>query len=218
MKIAQCLIASLFLCMIVGGCTGPTIYTAKNFETYHNSHHIIAILPLQVSINPNKLPKDYTPEMSRKAEFEEGYNMQKELYTRFLVRQQKGEYTIEFQDIDKTNALLAKGNIKYEKLGEMTKEEICQILGTDAVISGSVYREKPMSTGLAVGLGVLFGTWGNTNKVNVTLSIHEAQKGDLVWKYDHEASGSVGSSSEKLAESLMKNVSKKFPYKVPKKA
>jgi hypothetical protein len=63
-----------------------------------------------------------------------------------------------------------------------------------------------------VGLGVLFGAWGSTNKVNVKLNIHEATKGDLVWEYDHEASGSVGSSAEKLAESLMKNVSKKFPY------
>jgi len=28
--------------------------------------------------------------------------------------------------------------------------------------AGSIYRERPMSTGLAVGLRILFGGWGNT--------------------------------------------------------
>ena len=100
----------------------------------------------------------------------------------------------------------------------MDKSAICKLLGVDAVISGAVYREKPMSTGLAVGLGILFGAWGSTNKVNANLNIHESTQGNLVWSYDHEASGSVGSSAEKLAESLMKSVSKKFPYKAAKKS
>ncbi len=82
--------------------------------------------------------------------------------------------------------------------------------------AGSIYRELPMLAELAVGLGVLFGVWGSTNKVNATINIHENLNGDLVWKYDHEASGSVRSSAEKLAESLMKNSSKKFPYRLSK--
>jgi len=209
-------VAGVLLCLVLGGCAGPSIYTAQNFEEYRTVHHTIAILPFQVSIDPKKLPKDFTTEMAEKAEMEEGYNMQQELYMRFLMRQQKGEYTVDFQDVDKTNALLAKSNIAYQQLDELSKEELCQMLSADAIISGSIYRERPMSTGLAVGLGLLFGAWGSTNKVNVTLSIHDRQQGDLVWKYDHEASGSVGSSSEKLAESLMKNVSKKFPYRKPK--
>ncbi len=200
----------------LSGCGGPTTYLSPNFGEYQSAHKTVAILPFAVTIDAKKLPKDYTLEMAKNAEKEEGYNLQREIYLRFLDRQQKGEYTVSFQDIDKTNALLSQANLKYEDMGTRLKSEVCRALNVDAVISGSVYRERPMSTGLAVGLGVLFGAWGSTNKVNVKVDIHEASNGDVVWKYDHEASGSVGSSSEKLAESLMKNISKKFPYKQKK--
>ncbi|MFZ1684791.1 MAG: hypothetical protein WAU88_11795 [Candidatus Zixiibacteriota bacterium] len=213
MKCARTSLLAAAIMFLLAACGGPTLYTSPKFDSYRQNHKLICILPLKVTIDPHKLPKDYTMEMAQKAESEEGYNMQRELYTRFLNRQQKGEYTIDFQDIDKTNALLTKAGVPYEKMADMTKEEICKIVGTDAAISGSIYRERPMSTGLAVGLGLLLGVWGNTNKVNVTIAIHEGGSGELVWQYDHEASGSVGSSAEKMAESLVKNVSKKFPYK-----
>ncbi len=204
------------MAILLSGCASPTIYISPNFGEYQMAHKQLAILPFSVSFDAKKLPKDYTPEMAEEAKREEGYNIQRELYTRFLDRQQKGEYTVEFQDVDKTNATLAKNKIAFKDLDAEIKQELCRLLEVDAIISGSIYREKPMSTGLATGLGVLFGVWGSTNKVNVTVNIHENSNSDLVWKYDHEASGSVGSSSEKLAESLMKNISKKFPYKKPK--
>jgi hypothetical protein len=111
---------------------------------------------------------------------------------------------------------LNKAAITHENLNQYTKEELRNILDVDALISGTIHRSKPMSTGTAVVLGVLFGVWGSTNEVNVSLNIHDGASGELLWKYDHKASGSVGSSSEGLAESLMKNISKKFPYKKPK--
>ncbi len=166
-------------------------------------------------MDPNKLPKDYTLEMKRDAENAEAYNFQQELYFQFLKRQEKGEYTVEFQDVDKTKALLSKATITNRDLSRYTKEELQAILGVDALVSGTIHRSKPMSTGTAVVLGVLFGAWGNTNEVNVSMNIHDGASGDLLWKYDHKASGSVGSSSEGLAQSLMKNISKKFPYKKP---
>ena len=153
--------------------------------------------------------------MAEKAELEESVAFQQQLYMRFLERHKKGEYTVDFQDVDKTNALLTQAGITSKNLGSYTKEELRKILGVDALISGTIHRSQPMSTGTAIVVGVLFGAWGSTNKVDVAMNIHDAATGDLLWKYEHQASGSVGSSSEKLAASLMKNVSKKFPYKRP---
>lgn len=195
---------------------GPTIYTAPNFEEFRKNHKTISILPFEVIIDPNKLPKDYDLDMKKNAEEAEAYNFQQELYMRFLEKYEKGEYTIKFQDIAKTNALLNKLNINNFNIKNYTKEELRMILSSDAIISGTIHRSKPMSTGTAIVLGVLFGAWGNTNEVNVSLDLHDGNTGELLWKYDHKASGSVGSSSEKLAESLMKGISKKFPYKNPK--
>ena len=72
--------------------------------------------------------------------------------------------------------------------------------------------KKPMSDGAAVAMGLLVGAWGSTNDVQTSISINEAKKGDLVWKYDYNASGSVGSNTDKLVDALMRNASKKFPY------
>jgi len=207
----------LMMGIYLSDCASPTIYVSPKFEEYKEVHKKVAILPFDVDIDSKKLPKDYTLEMAREAEKDEGYNIQRELYIRFLDRQQRGGYTVEFQDVDKTNALLAKANVKYADLGWHTKDEICRLLEVDAIISGTIHRERPMSTGAAIVTGVLFGFWGSTNKVDVKMNVHESLNGDLVWEYVHEASGSVGSSSEKLAESLMKNISKKFPYKQIKK-
>ena len=93
-----------------------------------------------------------------------------------------------------------------------TKEELCQILGVDAVISSRASMKKPMSDGAAVAVGLLVGAWGSTNDVQTSISINEAKKGDLIWKYDYQASGSVGSNTNNLVDALMRNASKKFPY------
>lgn len=207
--------SAILLLITIVGC-GPTIYLAPTFEEYRTSHQNIAIMPFDVIIDPNKLPNDYTLDMKNDAEEAEAYNFQQELYMRFLKRHEKNEYTIKFQDIDKTNALLKQSGITNTNLKSFTKEQLYRVVNTDVILSGTIHRSKPMSTTGAVVLGVLFGAWGNTNEVNISMNLHDAKSGELLWKYDHKASGSVGSSSEKLAESLMKNVSKKFPYKRPK--
>jgi hypothetical protein len=74
--------------------------------------------------------------------------------------------------------------------------------------------DKPMSEGAAIAVGVIFGAWGNTNSVQTTINIHDGKSGNLLWKYDYQASGSVGSSTDRLVNALMRNASKKFPYSV----
>lgn len=136
--------------------------------------------------------------------------MQNAAYTWLLQRQK--EYTITFQDVDRTNALLKKAAINYENIAFQDKADLCKILGVDGIISGKATMSKPMSEGAAVAVGLLVGFWGSTNNTTTTLTIHDAS-GGLLWKYDYQSSGSVGSSSESLTKALMKNASKKFPYK-----
>lgn len=82
----------------------------------------------------------------------------------------------------------------------------------DAVLSTNVTTTQPMSQGAAVAVGVLVGVWGATNQANITVNIHEADAGKLLWKYDYVAAGSVFSSSGNIVDALMRNASKKFPY------
>jgi len=191
----------------------PKIYKTNDFESVASRHKIVAILPsdVTISLRPNQAKK-VTEEDIRKNEESTGLSVQDRMYSWFLRRSEKYNYTVKFQDVSKTNAILKQNNISYLDLRTKSKDELSKLLGVDAVISSSVRMEKPMSEGAAIAVGLLIGAWGATNTVNTTINIHEGQKGDLMWKYDYEASGSVGSSTDKLVSALMRNASKKFPY------
>lgn len=215
MRAVALVVSVLLLVALLAGC-GPTIYKTTEFEQYRQTHKSIAILPFVVSIDPNKLPKNITPEQVEAQKHEEAHALQQQLYMRFLEREKKGEYTVDFQDVDKTNALLAKAGISDSNMASLTKRELKEILGVDAILSGTIYRQKLASTGAAIATAVLFGFFAATNEVDVNVNIHDAATDELVWKYEHKAKGSVGDSPEKMAKSLMKSVSKTFPYKKPK--
>ncbi|HEX3767772.1 MAG TPA: hypothetical protein VHT72_05310, partial [Puia sp.] len=132
-------------------------------------------------------------------------------YTWLLKRQ--NEYTATFQDVDITNALLEKANISFDSLSLKDKGELCRLLNVDAVISGKAISSKPMSEGAAVTMILVLGNaGGTTNKTVLTLSIHNS-KNELLWKYDYTAAGGYGSSPKEMTNALMKNASRKFPYK-----
>lgn len=207
MKFKLFLVAALML--VLTACA--TVYTAQDFSAHQNRHRTVAIMPFRVSIDLKKLPEGVTSEQLRRAEVDEAYLFQKQLYNQLLVQYGKQRYTVAFQDIDKTNVLLERAGIKYENLSSSTKDELAKILGVDSVISGQIRREKPMSTGAAI-FSTLFLGFSTTNKVTVNMAIHDGSTAQLIWSYDHEVAGGLGSSAEGMAKSLMASISKKFPY------
>ncbi|WP_276497286.1 hypothetical protein [Pontibacter litorisediminis] len=205
-------LALLCLSLALNSC-GPQIYKAASFDQVRQNHKVVAIMPFEVTIESRRLPKGVTAEMMLEQQRDYGYGMQGDVYGYFLRQMSKDKYTVTFQDVNKTNTLLNDAGLTYEDLRSTSKEKLCQILGVDAVVSGNAVMSKPMSDGAAVAVGLLVGAWGPTNTVNTSITIHEAQAGDLMWKYDYAASGSVFSSRQSLSNALMKNSSKKFPYK-----
>jgi len=201
---------AVLLSLSFGACA--TIYQPPQFYEMRQRHQLVALLPFDVSISTTRLPKDVTVEMLKKAEQDEGYTTQSLFYSQFLKN--SADFAVAFQDVDKTNALLAKNKIGYEELRTALKDDLAKILGVDAVISGKIQREKPMSEGAAIALGVLIGFWGSTNKVNIDLNIHDGATGELFWKYTHQISGSVGSSSEQLVKAFTRKIARNFPYNV----
>ncbi|MEO5782900.1 MAG: hypothetical protein ABIQ07_06500 [Ginsengibacter sp.] len=200
------------LLILLSAC-GPKIYKSNEFDDVTSKHKIVAILPAEVSISlrPNTSKKMTVEEMEKNRQAT-GYAIQDKMYSWFLRRSDKFKYTVKFQDISKTNSLLKDAGITYGDLRDKSKESLAKLLGVDAVISNITRMDKPMSDGVAVAVGVLFGSWGSTNNVTTTINIHEAKQGDLIWKYDYVAQGSVGSSPENLVNALMRNASRKFPY------
>lgn len=201
-----CLSLVLFSC-------GPKIYKSADFSSALSKHKTVAILPAQVTmkLRPNeakRLSAEQIDDLSTKT----GYDIQEKMYGWFLRRSDKFSYTVSFQDVTRTNAKLKEAGIAYNDLKSTDRAQLAKILGVDAVMQDRLNMEKPMSEGAAIAVGVLVGAWGATNKVQTTIDIHDGLSGNLLWKYDYEAAGSVGSSTTRLVDALMKNATKKFPY------
>jgi hypothetical protein len=213
--------AAFLLTLLAFSACGPTVYLARDFRAYAPKHKQVAILPAAVTmqLRPNEY-KAMGNEQLRELESRSGLDFQEKIYSWLLRRSQQRGYTIDIQDVARTNALLSQHNITYTDLRTKTPEELAQVLGVDAVLSSSVRTTKPMSEGAALALGaastLLNGAgylgWTTTNQANITVNIHEREAGKLLWKYDYDASHSVGSSTESTVDALMRNASKKFPY------
>jgi hypothetical protein len=208
-NIAITLLSSLLL---ISACA-PKIYKSNEFDDVAAKHKIVAILPADVTIllRPNQSKKMSADELEKNRE-STGYEIQDKMYSWFLRRSDKFKYTVKFQDVSKTNSILKEAGLTYADIRLKPKDAIARLLGVDAVISNLTRMDKPMSEGAAIAMAVLIGAGGSTNKVNTTINIHEAKQGDLIWKYDYEANGSIGSSPDNLVNALMRNASRKFPY------
>jgi hypothetical protein len=206
------LLAISFAILGLTAC-GPHIYKSQNFEGALAKHKTVAILPAEVTmlLRPNE-SKKMTPEQISEMAQKTGYDIQDKMQSWLLRRSDKFHYTVTFQDVTRTNARLKDAGIKYADLREKDRAEIAKILGVDAVMQSRVKMDKPMSDGAALAVGLLVGAWGATNNVQTSININDGKSGDILWTYDYQAQGSVGSSSQNLVDALMRNASRKFPY------
>lgn len=196
-----------FLCvtlMVLPSCA--KIFYSPDAYTLAKKEKEIAILPPKVSIAANK---KIDAEAMKEQQRTESVNFQKEMYSWMLKRKMQGKVRQEIQDIETTNAKLMKANYPETPL---TTSEICTVLGVDGVMSSNYSLSKPMSEGTAVAVALVFGVYGSTNEVHVSLSINDCPNEKLIWNYDHKYSGSLGSSPARLVDGVMRHASKKMPY------
>ncbi len=186
------------------------IFENPKLKEIASLHKTVAILPYQVTIKMKKMPKNVTQEDINKQQKQEATNIQNSMYT-FLLRK-SSKYFVTFQDVAKTNALLAQNQITIENLDTFTKDQVAKILGVDAIISGSLITDKPVSEGGAMVVGFLTGFGMKTNEAKVMMSINNGTDGELLWRYDRQVAGGVGSSTDDLIDRIMRQIARNFPY------
>ena len=208
----QLITFALFTLIAIPGFCQSTkeIFESPNLETVKSQHKIVAILPFNVTISYKKQPKNFSEDGNREQEIAYGSKIQTSLYT-YLLRKQN-DYTVQFQDVEKTNILLKKAGV-YDKLDQTTMDSVAKILGVDAVISGNFNSEQVKSEGAAIGMMVLNrGYGGKTGDGHLIMSIHNGSDGELLWRFDKIMAESISTSTEDLIEHMMRKVSRKFPY------
>ncbi|ATP57600.1 hypothetical protein CPT03_14515 [Pedobacter ginsengisoli] len=186
------------------------VFESPKLKDVVKSHKLVAILPFQVTLSYKKQPKNFDLDANKQKEKTMAASIQSSMYT-FLLRKAQN-YTVEFQDVEKTNILLKKKGLT-DSLDLLTKDEIAKALGVDAVISGKYENEQSRSEAGAIVTTVLFGGLGSkTGSGALTMTINEGSNGDLIWRFFKSMNDGVFSSSDELIDRMMRKVSRNFPY------
>ena len=152
----------VLLIILFASACGPKIYKSTEFDDVATKHKTVAILPADVTImlRPNQSKKMTAEELEKNRE-STAYAIQDKMYSWFLRRSDKLNYTVKFQDVSKTNSILKDAGLTYKDIRLKSKESLAKLLNVDAVISNMTNMDKPMSEGVAVAVGLLIGAWGN---------------------------------------------------------
>src|SRR4051812_19132029 len=120
-----------FYCL---GC-GPSVKTAATASTTLSTHHLIAIVPFEVSF-ASKLEhsKEFTAADMEQLKKYMSFSLQHHLLDIFQKRQKKFPHTVAFQSFEVTNKILSEKNTKYQDFFTLSKQEICKILQVDAIV------------------------------------------------------------------------------------
>ena len=201
----------LFLSFL-GHTQTKQIFENPQLKTIISQHKVIAILPYKVSITYKKQPKNFNVEANRDQEKSMSNSIQSSMYT-FLLRKREN-YSVSFQDVDKTNILLKKAGM-LDKLDEFTKDEIAKVLGVDGVIGGTFETEQTKTEAGAIVSAVLFGGFGGkTGTGTLTMTLNNGTDGDLLWRFFKTMDQGLTSSTDDLVESMMRKVARNFPYTI----
>lgn len=203
---------NLLVLLIVGlglsASAQKQIFEGPSMKTEIPKHKIVAIIPFSTKITYKKLPKNYDAAANREQEMAMSKSIQSSMYT-YLLRK-ADNYSVKFQDIDKTNILLKKAGI-IDKLDEMTKDEIAKVLGVDAIVGGSYDSESTKSEAGAIATS-LIGLGGKTGTGKLTLIINNGADGELLWRFYKTMDDNIKTSTDELVETMMRKVARNFPY------
>jgi hypothetical protein len=182
------------------------IFYTPDARSLAYAQKVIAISPPKVSIAAKKnIDGDALIEQQKT----ESINFQREMYSWMLKRKMQGSISVEIQDVETTNAILAKAGVNEGKI--LTPIDMCNILGVDGIMTSNYSLSKPMSEGAAIAVALLVGVWGATNEATVSLSIHDFSTKKMIWNFDHKLSSSLGTPAG-LVDALMRQASRKMPY------
>lgn len=187
------------------------IYSSPKLKDQVSRHKNVAILPFDASITYKRLPKKYDADANKSEELSLSKSLQQSMFT-YLLRKSK-KYSVDFQDVDRTNALL-KSNGIMDRLDVMTADSICKILKVDAVIKSRYTYEKTASEAGAIAKTILLGSalGGKTGSGALTMQIYNGNDGELLWRFYKAMDDNLLSSADALMERMMRKVSRNFPY------
>ena len=202
----------IFFLILLGSVTinaQKNIYENARFDQLSRNHKVLAILPFLTNLD---LKINATAEDLKSLEEKEGYAVQNALETYFSNRKKKKKLSVEFQNTKDTKAILAQNNIDYSNIDVYTTKQLSEILGVDAVISGTIDLKVLLSKGVSTDFSITDYFSGNADYGRIGVKISDGDTGKLLWKYEKEINKKTGKNTTDLIDKMMKLAIRKFPY------
>ncbi|MEA1785952.1 hypothetical protein U1E44_07605 [Arenibacter sp. GZD96] len=199
----------IFLALGLSLQAQKNIYESDKFDELSESHQILAIIPFVTRL---ELKDSISQEQLQQLEENEGYTVQNALETYFSQGKKNKRFTVEFQNIKNTNALLAKNNISYDNIDIYTIKELCTLLNVDGIISGNLSLNVLLSKGVPTEFSFMDYIKGDANYGRIGIKVSDGGTGKLLWKYEKEINKKSGKNTYDLITIMMKQATRKFPY------
>ncbi|MGB5376814.1 hypothetical protein [Muriicola sp.] len=185
------------------------IYESEKFKTLSEDHKVLAILPFFTNL---ELKEEVNESDLGKLEEREGYAVQDALETYFGRGKKRKKFSVDFQNTDNTNAILAQKNITYKNIDTYTIKQLSEILEVDGIVSGNMDLNILLSEGVPSNFSFMDYILGDANYGRIGIKVSDGTTGKLLWKYEKEINKKSGRNTADLIESMMKKATRKFPY------
>jgi hypothetical protein len=135
------------------GCT--PYYLSPNFEAATATHKLIAVVSVEMHFT-GKVPEKWTKEDVSNVEDAESQAFQISFYNEILRSTKSGRKPIrvDLQHYKKTLQLLRDQQIGIRQSWEVEPEELCRLLGVDAVVKARIEKTRFMSDLESYGIEV----------------------------------------------------------------
>lgn len=199
----------LFLFLFTGLSAQKNVYESGRFDELSENHKTLAIIPFFTHLD---LDEEITGKELNDLEKKEGHAVQDALETYFGRGKKRKKFTVEFQNIKNTNAILAQNNITYANIDTYTIKQLSKILKVDGIISGNLDLNILLSKGIPAEFSFIDYILGDANYGRIGLKISDGATGKLLWKYEKKINKKSGKNTDDLIDKMMKNMIRRFPY------
>jgi len=185
------------------------VYESGKFDELSKDHKNLAIIPFFTHL---ELEENVSRDELKKLQEKEGYTVQDALETYFGRGKKRKKFSVEFQNVKNTNAILAQNNITYTNIDTYTIKQLSKILEVDGIISGNLDLNILLSKGVPAKFSFIDYILGDANYGRIGIKISDGKTGKLLWKYEKEINKKSGKNTYDLIDQMMKKVTRKFPY------
>ncbi|MBC8768062.1 hypothetical protein H4O18_08665 [Arenibacter sp. BSSL-BM3] len=203
------IIAFIYTLICLSASAQKNIYESEKFDELSRNHSNLAIIPFLTNL---ELKDQISNEELKNLEEKEGYAVQDALETYFSKRKKKKKFSVEFQNIKNTNAILKQNGISYDNIDVYSVKQLAEILEVDGIISGTLDLNVLLSKGVPTEFSLLDYIKGSANYGRIGVKISDGTTGKLLWKYEKQINKKSGKNTTDLIELMMKLASRKFPY------